>query len=116
MRRLHAGILVKSHHYSTFRSGVLIGLSLPAFVIGVYQSTPVNIHLRADLITVVIRLPADDARCYSWMGWLAVRVRRAADTGPVLVTDRDQPAGVVPLTHQLRFYFWYELTSRIDDA
>lgn len=37
----------KSYHRSTFRSGLLIGLSIPALVFGIYQSalTPTKAHL-----------------------------------------------------------------------
>jgi hypothetical protein len=38
MRRLHAGILVKNHHFSTFRSGIFIGLAVPALAAGLYHS------------------------------------------------------------------------------
>ncbi|KAF8917968.1 SPX domain-containing protein, partial [Mucidula mucida] len=36
--RLRAGLLHKSHHFSTFRSGLFLGLSLPPLVAGIYQS------------------------------------------------------------------------------
>lgn len=38
MRRLHAGALAKNHHFSTFRSGLFVGLALPALVTGLYHS------------------------------------------------------------------------------
>ncbi|KAL0960089.1 hypothetical protein HGRIS_011733 [Hohenbuehelia grisea] len=38
MTRLRAGKFHKSHHFSTFRSGMLLGLAVPAFVSGLYQS------------------------------------------------------------------------------
>ncbi|KAF8887598.1 EXS family-domain-containing protein [Infundibulicybe gibba] len=37
MTRLRGGSHIKSHHYSTFRSGIFLGLALPAFVSGVYE-------------------------------------------------------------------------------
>ncbi|KAF9525090.1 EXS family-domain-containing protein, partial [Crepidotus variabilis] len=38
LRRLRAGGKSKSHHFSTFRTGVLLGLALPAFVEGLFVS------------------------------------------------------------------------------
>ncbi|KAF5381280.1 hypothetical protein D9615_008351 [Tricholomella constricta] len=38
MTRLRAGFTTKSHHYSVFRSGILLGLALPAFVSGLHAS------------------------------------------------------------------------------
>jgi hypothetical protein len=38
MKRLRAGAYSRSHHLSTFRSGLLLGISLPALVAGLYQS------------------------------------------------------------------------------
>ncbi|PBK68704.1 EXS-domain-containing protein, partial [Armillaria solidipes] len=37
--KLRGGFLIKSHHFSTFRSGILLGLGIPALVSGTYQST-----------------------------------------------------------------------------
>ncbi|KZT71877.1 hypothetical protein DAEQUDRAFT_665215 [Daedalea quercina L-15889] len=36
--RLRSGTTHKSHHFSTFRSGVLLGLGIPAFVDGLVKS------------------------------------------------------------------------------
>ncbi|KAJ3798525.1 hypothetical protein GGU11DRAFT_681343, partial [Lentinula aff. detonsa] len=36
--RLRAGGVNKSHHYSTFRSGVLLGIGIPALVSGIVSS------------------------------------------------------------------------------
>lgn len=36
--KLRGGFLTKSHHFSTFRSGILLGLGIPALVSGAYQS------------------------------------------------------------------------------
>ncbi|KZT23701.1 hypothetical protein NEOLEDRAFT_1069012, partial [Neolentinus lepideus HHB14362 ss-1] len=38
LERLRAGSRVKSHHFSTFRSGLAIGLAIPALVSGLYLS------------------------------------------------------------------------------
>ncbi|KDQ58685.1 hypothetical protein JAAARDRAFT_128396 [Jaapia argillacea MUCL 33604] len=38
LERLRAGSRQKSHHFSTFRSGLAIGLAVPALVSGIYQS------------------------------------------------------------------------------
>lgn len=38
--KLRGGFLTKSHHFSTFRSGILLGLGIPALVSGTYQSMP----------------------------------------------------------------------------
>ncbi|KAG8807091.1 hypothetical protein FRC17_004659 [Serendipita sp. 399] len=42
--RLRAHFTQKSHHYSTFRTGLMIGLSVPALAAGIYQSfqTPIR--------------------------------------------------------------------------
>jgi hypothetical protein len=37
MARLRAGSYVKSHHFSAFKSGLFLGLALPALVSGLYQ-------------------------------------------------------------------------------
>ncbi|KAI4524266.1 hypothetical protein K525DRAFT_194341 [Schizophyllum commune Loenen D] len=39
MARLRVGTSQNSHHFSTFRSGMAIGLALPALVAGIYDST-----------------------------------------------------------------------------
>ncbi|KAF7763567.1 hypothetical protein Agabi119p4_8104 [Agaricus bisporus var. burnettii] len=39
MGRLRGGARTKTHHFSTFRSGLLIGVGLPALAAGIYQST-----------------------------------------------------------------------------
>ncbi|EPS95666.1 hypothetical protein FOMPIDRAFT_1131990 [Fomitopsis schrenkii] len=36
--RLRSGATHKSHHFSTFRSGLMLGLSVPALVDGLYRS------------------------------------------------------------------------------
>jgi hypothetical protein len=41
MASLRATTTSKSHHFSTFRSGLLLGLALPALVSGLYQCTRV---------------------------------------------------------------------------
>ncbi|KAI0918737.1 hypothetical protein AcV5_002647 [Taiwanofungus camphoratus] len=38
MARLRGGAQQKSHHFSTFRSGMMLGFAIPAFVDGLYQS------------------------------------------------------------------------------
>lgn len=38
MGRLRGGARTKTHHFSTFRSGLLIGVGLPALAAGIYQS------------------------------------------------------------------------------
>lgn len=38
MNRLRGGIHTKTHHFSTFRSGILIGAAIPAFSSGIYYS------------------------------------------------------------------------------
>ncbi|KAK7463123.1 Xenotropic and polytropic retrovirus receptor 1 [Stygiomarasmius scandens] len=37
-KRLRAGTFYKTHHFSTFRSGLLLGIALPALISGIYQS------------------------------------------------------------------------------
>ncbi|KAF5345945.1 hypothetical protein D9758_011435 [Tetrapyrgos nigripes] len=37
-KRLRAGTFHKTHHFSTFRSGILLGVALPVLVSGIYQS------------------------------------------------------------------------------
>ncbi|KAF8587242.1 hypothetical protein K439DRAFT_1338904, partial [Ramaria rubella] len=37
-RRLKSPFVHKSHHFSTFRSGIYIGLAIPALVYAVYSS------------------------------------------------------------------------------
>ncbi|KZT04538.1 uncharacterized protein LAESUDRAFT_657911, partial [Laetiporus sulphureus 93-53] len=37
--RLRGGAQLKSHHYSTFRTGMMIGLGLPALIDGLVKST-----------------------------------------------------------------------------
>lgn len=39
MTMLRGGYASKTHHFSTFRSGMMIGLALPAFVDGIYKSS-----------------------------------------------------------------------------
>jgi len=38
MASLKAGAKTKSHHFSTFRSGIMLGTAIPAFVVGLYES------------------------------------------------------------------------------
>lgn len=38
MNRLRGGSRIKTHHSSTFRSGLLIGAAVPAFASGIYCS------------------------------------------------------------------------------
>lgn len=38
MKRLRSGARRKTHHFSTFRSGLLIGAALPALASGIYYS------------------------------------------------------------------------------
>jgi hypothetical protein len=105
MRRLHAGILVKNHHFSTFRSGIFIGIALPALVAGLYHSLyHESFPLFTRVIMDVVRFPAEDQGCYSWMGRIAVRVRHNPDTRFVFTLDWHQLTGMVPLTYKLRVY------------
>ena len=39
MARLRGGVKHTSHHFSTFRTGMALGLAVPALVAGLYQST-----------------------------------------------------------------------------
>ena len=38
--RLRASFKQRSHHYSTFRTGIFIGLSIPALIAGIYEGDP----------------------------------------------------------------------------
>ena len=38
MARLRGGANHTSHHFSTFRTGMALGLAIPALVAGLYQS------------------------------------------------------------------------------
>ncbi|KAF9239798.1 hypothetical protein BU15DRAFT_46384 [Melanogaster broomeanus] len=37
INRLRVGTSLKSHHFSTFRSGIWLGLAVPAVVLGAYM-------------------------------------------------------------------------------
>lgn len=39
-KRLRAGNSLKSHHFSAFRAGVLVGIAIPALVEGLVKGTP----------------------------------------------------------------------------
>ena len=47
--RLRSGATHKSHHFSTFRSGLLLGLGVPALVDGLYRSTQTGSPATSDL-------------------------------------------------------------------
>jgi len=38
MERLRGCVISKTHHFSTFRSGILLGLALPLLASGIYHS------------------------------------------------------------------------------
>lgn len=44
MERLRGGAITKTHHFSTFRSGILLGAALPALASGIYHSTLKETH------------------------------------------------------------------------
>ncbi len=39
LARLRGGARSKTHHFSTFRSGFLVGVAIPALASGIYNST-----------------------------------------------------------------------------
>lgn len=41
MNRLRGGARSKTHHFSTFRSGILIGVAIPALASGIYNSASI---------------------------------------------------------------------------
>ncbi len=47
--RLRGGAKVTTHHFSTFRTGMTLGLAVPALVSGIYQSTsPISMTCMSD--------------------------------------------------------------------
>jgi hypothetical protein len=52
----------------------------------------------------VVRFPAEDQGCYSWMGRIVVRVRHNPDATFVVALDWHQLTGVVPLAYKLRLH------------
>ncbi|KAI0298701.1 hypothetical protein B0F90DRAFT_686074 [Multifurca ochricompacta] len=70
LRRLRTVSSQKTHHFSTFRTGLALGFAFPAFVDGssVVSSPPIFWDFRR----VSLRLSASYANCYTIMGKLAV--------------------------------------------
>ncbi|KAI0077379.1 hypothetical protein K474DRAFT_1596224, partial [Panus rudis PR-1116 ss-1] len=104
IQRLRGGTQHKSHHFSTFRSGLYIGLALPALVHGLYLSEYYlrNIPLHAEH---VIRLPRRCPRKPSWMGWTTFRLLDFPGSCRFYATRWAEPPGLVVCSYQLRFHF-----------
>lgn len=47
LARLRGGAKHTSHHFSTFRTGMFLGLAVPALADGLYRSKPIYLHGRA---------------------------------------------------------------------
>ncbi|THU92838.1 EXS-domain-containing protein [Dendrothele bispora CBS 962.96] len=63
-KRLRAGTFYKVHHFSTFRSGLLLGVALPALVSGIYQ--------------------CGYSREHNWLGWFVVLLQHLLRSRGVL--------------------------------
>lgn len=75
MARLRGGVRANSHHLSTFRSGLLLGLAIPALAEGICLSTlsfgrPSSHDGCFNFCP--FRFPAQYTRCHSCMGWFIV--------------------------------------------
>lgn len=61
--RLRASMRDRSRHFSTFRSGLFIGLSLPALISGIYESKLTFLH--TDELPTPSRLSRPHQGCHS---------------------------------------------------
>jgi hypothetical protein len=112
VRVLRTGNRAKSHHFSTCRSGFLLGISFFALVSGVYHSK-LRYFFRFPILSFVLRLSGGDTASNSWMGCSARCVRGITDSGSFWAFSGHKFAGVVSFIYQLCFHLWYECLTNI---
>lgn len=71
--RLRAHFQPRNHHFSTFRTGIMVGLSIPPIVAGIYEGIErvLSAHLPADPIAPAYQ-PYTQQRIPSWSSLLQI--------------------------------------------
>jgi len=110
MRRLRSGNMHKNHHFSTFRTGIMIGLAIPALADGLVKGLD---SAKAFDLTLMayFSLSVFDARKYPCLGCSSFCLCGYPHPGPLLHLGGCQLAGLGPSSHQLRFYLRCGISS-----
>ncbi|TBU41711.1 SPX domain-containing protein [Dichomitus squalens] len=110
MARLRGGSQHTSHHFSTFRTGVALGLAVPALADGLYKSEfciRFGVRARRDIkcdLCVVIRLSFRHTSRDPRVGWAHVCLRDILCANILLVAGRGQLTSVGEGADKLRLH------------
>ncbi|KAI0760361.1 hypothetical protein C8Q74DRAFT_1208005 [Fomes fomentarius] len=107
LARLRGGAKHTSHHFSTFRTGMALGLAIPALVSGIYQSeSQYSLVLRQPMmLNVWHRLPTRNPSRDTRVGRPAVHIWDILRTDVLRASRRSEPAGLVACSYQLCLHF-----------
>jgi hypothetical protein len=113
MTRLRAASQLRSHHLSTFRSGLGLGLAVPALVSGVYQSKFISSSFGCTFLIPppTPRLPAGQTSRNPCVATLAVHLLRVLDPGVVFAAGWYKLVDLLGCENQLRLHIWFVCLS-----
>lgn len=99
----------KNHHFCTFNSGIALGLALPAFISGVYQSRLTFLILWALLLnqSLTQRFPTGTAGTDPTVGCLVIYLRHPFCPSAIFSDGRYQHVSLVECKDQLCVHIWF---------
>jgi hypothetical protein len=98
----------KTHHFSTWRSGFLLGLAIPALVSGLFQSKDCNLIGLRDFSPSYLRLPSRYQSGYTCVASFTLYIWNVHDPYGLRVYGGFECRGVGQFSDQLRLHFWYD--------
>ena len=105
-KRLRAKATFKSHHFNTFRSGLLLGLGIFALIDGLLKGRYFEPHDVNGSFMMNYSIPARDATSDTVLGYLAIPVWLGVCSSVILFPFGDKPCSMGQEPHQLHFHIW----------